>query len=378
MSINSELKKENILNIESLSRLEINKIARTVSNKLCNTFPNQGLSQSNLFISLARINMYKADMPFETSSAKFFYKNNSIYFKKNINFDEIDTLSIHECIHYIQAVKDSNNKLLKMGLYNPRSFLDSGLALNEAAVQTIASLCNDESSHEVRYYDMDFYTISQDYYPLECSLLGLVLFFTGTYPLIHSTLYSDDVFKNAFISKSNVETYYAFQNNLDLILDAENELSMLAYMLQNTDNTKIKAIKKINVKSKKIRNRIVELTNATQNLIIKNCFLHELNYVYTIEDAKILQERLYDFKSLLIHNESADFYNSFYCDIMSKLDEKRSKIELNQIKDVSGLTKELVETQNKSVDIKKLENIILKLKILFKLKITNENLSKNS
>ena len=375
MNINSVLKKENIINIEPLSRLEINKIAKTVTNKICDTFPEQNLSRSNLFISLARINMYKADMPYESSSAKFFYRNDSIYFKKNVDIENIDTLSIHECIHFIQTVKDNHGNLIKMGLYNPRSFLDFGLGLNEAAVQTLASMCSNSEATDVKYYNMDFNTISQDYYPLECSLLNIVLFFTGTYPLIHSTLFSDDVFKNAFIAKSNVETFYAFQNNLNLILDTENELAMLTYTLQTANENNIKKINKLNTKIEKIKNQIIDLTNATQNLVIKNCFLNELNYVYTLADAKALQEKLYDFKSFLIQNESNDFYNKFYCEVMSELDVKRSQIKAKVIGETQNLNQALINIEKQSLNVKKLENIVLKLKILFKLKITDESIS---
>ena len=374
MSINSTLKKENIINIEPLSRLEINKIATSVSNKICSTFPEQKISKSNLFISIARINMYKADMPYETSSAKFFYKNNSIYFKKNIDFENIDTLSVHECIHFIQTNTDANGKLIKMGLYHPNSFLESGLAVNEAAVQTLASLCSKSQSTDVKYYEMDFNTISPEYYPLECALLNLVTFFTGYYPLIHSTLFSDDVFKNAFIAKSNVQTYYSFENNMDLILNAENELATLSYLVQNTDENKIKVIKKLNLKMDKVRKKIVDLTNATQNLVIKNCFMNELNYVYTLEDVKNIQEKLYDLKSVLIQNESAVFYNTFYCEMMSKLDEKRSQINAKIINDVATLNKELIAIENKPLSFKKIETIIIKLKILLCLKIIDEKI----
>ena len=72
MSINHILRKENIENIVPLSTLEVNKIATVVSTKLCNAFPEHNLNQSDLFISLARLNMYTAKMPNTSSSAKYF------------------------------------------------------------------------------------------------------------------------------------------------------------------------------------------------------------------------------------------------------------------------------------------------------------------
>ena len=49
-------------------------------------------------------------------------------------------MAMHECIHFIQEFRDTNNNLVKLGLYNPSS--NTGLAINEAAVQLMASEAN--------------------------------------------------------------------------------------------------------------------------------------------------------------------------------------------------------------------------------------------
>ena len=58
MSINSTLRREGIEIINPLSTLEINKIASKIAEKLCSTFPEHNLNQSDLFISISRLNMY--------------------------------------------------------------------------------------------------------------------------------------------------------------------------------------------------------------------------------------------------------------------------------------------------------------------------------
>ena len=57
------------------------------------------------------------------------------------------------------------------------------------------------SQDSVKYYDMEFKTDSPNYYPIECDLVKQMTYFTGTYPLYHSTLYSNDIFKNTFIKE---------------------------------------------------------------------------------------------------------------------------------------------------------------------------------
>lgn len=331
MNINNILKKENIENIIPLSRLEVNKIATTVSTKICNTFPEHNINQSDLFISLARLNMYTAIMPNTSSSAKYFYKNNSIYFKDNLNFESLDTLSIHECIHFMQELKNENGKLIRMGLYNLEKFNDSGIALNEAAVQTMASMCTGCKEESVRYYNMDIKTISPDYYPLECTLLNEMIYFTGSYSLFHSTLFSDDVFKNAFIAKSSAKTYYEIENNFDKILNYQDALNDLLFKLKTNDDDNLQYIKTLNLKINKLKDQISNLCINTQNLIIKDCFTKEFDSIKNMCDLKDFQKHLYNFKDILIYTDNYSFYNTFYCDIMGKLDEKREILSKNGI-----------------------------------------------
>jgi len=63
MSIESDLKKDGIEVIEKLDTLKINSIAMNISKKICDTFPEYGFNQNDLFIKLSRLDMYKAKMP---------------------------------------------------------------------------------------------------------------------------------------------------------------------------------------------------------------------------------------------------------------------------------------------------------------------------
>ena len=198
MSINSTLKREGIEVINPLSTLEINKIASKIAEKLCSTFPEHNLNQSELFIAISRLNMYIAKMPNDMAVAKYFYKNNSIYFSQDMDLEDLNTLAIHECIHFLQEQKDKHGKLIRLGLYNPQR-KTSGMALNEAAVQYMASKANHSKIDTVRYYNMNLTTESPDFYPIETAIVRQLAYFTGTYPLFHSVLHSNDIFKNTFM-----------------------------------------------------------------------------------------------------------------------------------------------------------------------------------
>ena len=168
MSIETDLKKDGIEVLEPLDTLKINSIARNLSQKICDTFPNFGFNQNDLFIQLSRLNMYRAKMPEGMAEANYFYKNTSIYFNEHIETEDLEEFAVHECIHYLQEVKDKKNYLIRMGLCDYTEFKIYGLGLNEAAVQLIASKINGIPKEYVKYFGISFETTSPSYYPLEC------------------------------------------------------------------------------------------------------------------------------------------------------------------------------------------------------------------
>lgn len=323
MGTNSRLKKEGIEIVEQLDTLKVNTIAINIASKLCLAFPEHNLSKSDLFTSISRLNMFIAKMPSDSSGAKYFYKNNSIYFNQETDLDEMAKLAMHECIHFIQELKDSSNNLIKMGLYN--CSFNTGLGINEAAVQLMASEANMCSSTSETYYNVSLNTISPNYYPLECALVNQMAYFTGTYPLFHSTLNSNDVFKNTFILNSNKRAYNTIVKNLDLLLAYENDLNYFANELQYAN--KVNEIKLLNKLVVSKKNAITSIFFKTQNLIIESCFISEFNNIRSLNDIKDFKKKLYNFKNIMGSNESYTFYNEFYRKIMENLEAKKEQIE---------------------------------------------------
>lgn len=366
MNVNSILKKEGIENIRALNTLEINKIASNISEKISKAFPEHNLDKSDLFINISRLNMYIATMPNDHSVAKYFYKNSSIYFSDDIDFDNIGTLAIHEALHFFQEVKNTNNKLLRMGLYNIENH-NSGMALNEASVQLMASIANNSELDQVKYYDLEIQTESPDYYPLECALIKQMLYFTGSYALFHSTLYGDDIFKNTFIAKSSKSIYNKIEYNFDLLVHYENMLSLETNKLIAIPDTQsnFKKIFNANQKIQNLKKVISNIVLETQELILTNCFNSELNLVRDKQSLEDFKTRLYNFKDILISPENYSFFNDFYCYMMNKLDEKRELIEKYGILNcLSNSETSLVLL--KPSPYKYLLDIIEKLTVLFK------------
>lgn len=124
MSIEKVLKKEGIDIISKLDTLTVNNLAKNISNKLSLSFPNLKLNSNELFIKISRLNMYFAKLP-NGISAKYFYKNKSIYFDNNLDLNNLTDVAIHECIHYLQEKLDQKGNILKLGLCDYKSRFSS-------------------------------------------------------------------------------------------------------------------------------------------------------------------------------------------------------------------------------------------------------------
>lgn len=319
MSINSILKKENIKIIRALNSKEVNILARDISIKLCLAFPEHNLNRQDLFFSFCSLNMYIAQMNKDLSGAKYLSANNSIYFNEDIPFNKIPDVAMHECIHFIQSANIKENK--RMGIYN----FHSGLALNEAGVQIMASDANMAYTSEEKYFDIFLETNSPNYYPLECALVNQMAYFTGTFPLYHSVLFSDDIFKNTFISKFNKQIYNTISTKLDKLLHLETDLN--CYISELEYENKVRNIKVLNEIISKQKANITKLFYEIQNYIIENCFTCEFNKINTIDDLTEFKFLLYNFKDVIGHADTYTFYNDFYRNMMNALEIKAEEVK---------------------------------------------------
>ncbi|MBD9159157.1 MAG: hypothetical protein EGQ16_04900 [Clostridiales bacterium] len=326
MSIESNLKKDGIEVVEKLDTLKVNSIARNISVKLCETFPNYGLNSNNLFIKLSRLDMYKAKMPEGMAEANYFYKNSSIYFNEHIQDDDLEEFAIHECIHYLQEVKDKKNYLIRMGLCDYTEFKIYGLGLNEASVQLMASKVNGIPKEYVKYFGISFETTSPSYYPLECCLANQLAYLVGEDILFESTLNSNDNFKEKFASLTSPKTFMAIQNAFDDILNAEEEIIKLNNKIANVDDRN-KRVDGMLKKIDELKSEISLTFMRTQNLIISSYFNNAFNFISNLEEVENYRRKLYSFKDYLGSMEGYSFFNDYYVDKMMQLEEKYNALE---------------------------------------------------
>ena len=326
MSIESDLKRDGIEVVEKLDTLRVNSIARNVSIKLCNTFSDFNLNQNELFTKLSRLDMYKANMPEGMAEANYFYKNSSIYFNSHIQDEDLEEFAIHECIHYLQEVKDKKNYLIRMGLCDYTEFKIYGLGLNEAAVQLMASRVNDIPLEFVKYFGINFETTSPSYYPLECCLVNQMSYLIGENILFESTLNSNDNFKIKFSEATSVKTFLAIQNAIDDILEREEEIIKLNNKIINV-NDRNRKVDGMFQKIDELKTEITLTFMRTQNLIISSYFDNAFTKISNLEEIEKYRRKLYSFKDYLGATDGYTFFNEYYVNKMEELEAKYNAIE---------------------------------------------------
>lgn len=326
MSIKSDLKKAGIEVISELDAKSVEKIAKNISMKINETFPNLFVSSDDIFYRLMKLKMYKAEMIDGMAEANYFYKNTSIYFNEHISDEDIEEFAIHECIHYLQEKKDINNKLTHMGLCDYTKLKVHGLGLNEAGVQYLSSMIIGIQPDFEKYYNISLYTPSPSYYPLECSLLNEILFFTGTEVLTKSVFFSSNDFKNDIIEKTSIDIFNKLQYNFDKILKYEEHIIKLNFKISLLDNVSSKLSKLFN-KVTKYKEKIAKCYINTQNLIIENFFNNEFAKIDTLENLDIFRRKLSDFSNIVGTVDGYEFFENYYSEIMNKLEHKSNILE---------------------------------------------------
>lgn len=326
MSIESDLRKDGIRVVDVLDTMSVNRIAHNIAAKLCDTFPELCFSETDLFTKLSRLNMYRATMPDGMAEANYFYKNTSIYFNEKIAFEDLEEFAIHECIHYIQEIKDKKNNLIRMGLCNFDNLKIVGMGLNEAAVQYITSKVIGIEKDYVKYFGVSFRTISPSYYPLECNLLEQMIYITGESVLYDSTFTSNDKFKNAFIKQTSEDTYDKVEYCIDQILELEENIIRLGNKFSSFDE-KNKKVDKIVEKTENCKSKIAEYYEKAQNAIIKNYFDKAFRHISNLEELDNYRRKLEHYGELIGRTDNYTFFDDYYTEKMSALEHKCNVLE---------------------------------------------------
>jgi hypothetical protein len=213
-----------------------------------------------------------------------------------------------------------------MGLCDFTEFKTYGLGLNEAAVQLMTAKTIGIEKEDVKYFGISFTADSPSYYPLQCNLAKQMAFATGEDVLFESTFFSNDNFKNKFISLTSEKTFYAIENAIDEILDTEEDIVKINNKIQTFDdrNQKVDSLVK---RIDEDKNKISVTFMRTQNLILSSYFDNRFEKITNLEEVENYRRDLSKYRNIIGTAEGYTFFNNYYVEKMAQLEHKYNVLE---------------------------------------------------
>ena len=319
MSKQIKHKLQGISNVSEISAKDRHIISKKAIELIYPVVSEFNISKEMLFNSLGKSNMYLADFE-DLAMGKYDYTTNSIYFSNNLDITNLDSSVIHEILHFFQAELTEDNFLIRMGLFKPSKFFrpEKGLGLNEASVQYIASTMVKEVPDHVKYYELELTTPSSNYYPLETAIIRQMCFFTGTYPLFFSTLFSTDLFEKTFKTITSEDNYNYIEEKLTYIVQLQEKLSKVYSNIHTHNQAESKKISVLN-NITSLKNKLRETVLDVQKIIYTSAFANELDKIETVQDIVNMKT--------LISNENDYSFEQFKDKINIELNNKLALIE---------------------------------------------------
>ena len=327
MSVKPNHKLNGIRNAVEISAKDRHTISKKAIDLIYPVVSEFNISKEMLFNSLGKSNMYLADFE-DMSMGKYDYTTNSIYFSNELDITNLDSSVMHEILHFFQAELTENNFLVRMGLFEPSKLFRSekGLGLNEASVQYLSSIIAKEVPDHVRYYELELVTPSSNYYPLETAIVRQMCFFTGTYPLFFSTLFSTDLFEKTFKTITSVDNYNYIEKKLTEIVHLQEKLSNIYSHIHTHNQAESKKISVLN-NITNLKNKLRETVLDVQKIIYTSAFANELDKVETVQDIVNIQTLISNFENYIISYENDYSFEQFKDKISVELNNKLALIE---------------------------------------------------
>ena len=327
MSKQIKHKLHGISNVTEISAKDRHTISKKAVDLIYPVVSEFNISKEMLFNSLGKSNMYLADFD-DLSMGKYDYTTNSIYFSNDLDITNLDSSVIHEILHFFQAELTEDNFLIRMGLFKPSKLFrpEKGLGLNEASVQYIASTIVKEVPDHVKYYELELTTPSSNYYPIETAIIRQMCFFTGTYPLFFSTLFSTDLFEKTFKTITSEENYNYIEEKLTYIVQLQEKLSDIYSTIHTHDQAESKKISVLN-NITNLKNKLRETVLDVQKIIYTSAFANELDKIETVQDIVNMKTLISNFENYIINYEGDYSFEQFKDKINIELNNKLALIE---------------------------------------------------
>ena len=316
MNAEKKLEKLGISTIREFTQREVRYIAEEVTELLVKAFPVLEEEYNNLLIRMLNCKMYLANVAENSniSNINYVYDNNSIYFDVKADLTNINDKIVHECIHYLQDIRNEKGKLKKIGLCGFEELSSYGLGLNEAAVQYIASKAVGNTLEVTKRTGIILKTVSTNYYPFLTNLMNQITYLMGEDSVVKATINCDEQFEEDFLNTFEEQTSTIIKM-FDKMIDLHNQKNEE----QSSENKEI------------LNKEIANIYLETQDIIMKTFFNKICGRLTTIEEVDFYVEKFLNYKPLLGIVEETRFsfddnYERYKEQILKKFDKRMIEI----------------------------------------------------
>lgn len=316
MNAEKKIEKLGISTIREFTQREVRYIAEEVTELLVKAFPVLEEEYNNLLIRMLNCKMYLANVAENSniSNINYVYDNNSIYFDVKADLTNINDKIVHECIHYLQDIRNEKGKLKKIGLCGFEELSSYGLGLNEAAVQYIASKAVGNTLEVTKRTGIILKTISPNYYPFLTNLMNQITYLMGEDSVVKATINCDEKFEEDILNTFEEQTSTIIKM-FDKMIDLHNKKNEE----QSSENKEI------------LNKEIANIYLETQDIIMKTFFNKICGRLTTIEEVDFYVEKFLNYKPLLGIVEETRFsfddnYERYKEQILKKFDKRMMEI----------------------------------------------------
>ena len=151
-------------------------------------------------------------------------------------------------------------------------------------------------------------------------------FFTGTYPLFFSTLFSTDLFEKTFKTITSEENYNYIEEKLTYIVQLQEKLSDVYSTIHTHNQAESKKISVLN-NITNLKNKLRETVLDVQKIIYTSAFANELDKIETVQDIVNMKTLISNFENYIINYEGDYSFEQFKDKINIELNNKLALIE---------------------------------------------------
>ena len=327
MNIKKILGKMGITNVQELDFRVKEDLVKAISNKISDKFSDQGIEYSYVFLKLINTDMYLADIEKTTDKVCYIYKNQSIYFDREVDLSKVSREILKASLLRIQEIRNRFGKIQRLGLCSIDKINTQGLAINDASIEYLLYKLEGAKEEKTVAYGITLKSVSKTY-PILTSIVRQMAFIVDENSLIKSALTGSNEFKKEFGKACSSVLYSKVIRNTDEIHSDKNNIIDL--------NNKILFARKIKEEKKReMRDRVEEYARRiqadyvfVQKELCTIYFDRQIENANSVEELENIKNRIKNYKKIIgiSENPADNFFEKYSLEAYYNIEAKAESI----------------------------------------------------